>query len=127
MDPNSPASLRRQPQPTPTLAIVRISPRKPRNPAGFAGILPASYVVIRPPNLTATELFEDFRLPEFDQATHSLPVHVAVRGQPGEVTLSPRMILVLSRKLRNSRISIQTTFEPRSDLTYCAISGVRYI
>ncbi|KAI5338509.1 hypothetical protein L3X38_017780 [Prunus dulcis] len=66
---------------------------------------------------------EYFWLPKIDQATHTLPARVAERGLHSEVTLSPRMILMLSRACRNSRISIWATFEPRLDLAYCAISG----
>ncbi|CAL8163328.1 unnamed protein product [Prunus armeniaca] len=70
---------------------------------------------------------EVFRLLEFDQATHTLPACVAAHGQHSEVTFSPRMILVLSRVCRKSRISIRTMFEPRSDLEYCVISGIQWI
>ena len=60
---------------------------------------------------------EYFRLPKIDQATHAL----SARGLYSEVTFRPRMILVFSQARSNLRISIWTTFEPRSNLAYCAI------
>ncbi|CAL2268729.1 unnamed protein product [Prunus armeniaca] len=64
-----------------------------------------------------------FPLSEISLHTHALPTNVYVRGQDGEATFYPNVILVFSRARRCAWISFWMSFDYRTDFAYCALSG----
>ncbi|KAL6288708.1 hypothetical protein ACE6H2_006218 [Prunus campanulata] len=64
-----------------------------------------------------------FRRSDITLDTHALPARVASRGHCIRRAFCPNVIPWLSRARRILRISIRITFEPRTDFTYCVISG----